>query len=68
MPWKAPTPIILSEKQLRILTENAVGTHNPLHLKIRSQIILNAAKGCSNHTIEENMGIERKTVKLWRDR
>lgn len=68
MPWKAPTKITLSEKQEKVLTENAVGTHTPLHIKIRSQIVLNAAKGWSNTTIEENMGIDRKTVRLWRDR
>jgi len=68
MPWKKATPITLSEKQERILTEYAVGTHTPLHLKSRSQIVLNAAKGESNNTIEEAMGIDAKTVKLWRDR
>jgi len=68
MPWKQPTKIVLSEKQTRILTENAVGTHTPLHIKTRSQIIINAAKGWSNNTIEQNMGIDPKTVKLWRDR
>jgi putative transposase len=68
MPWKTATTIILSEKQKQILTENAVGTHTPLHIKIRSQIILNAAKGWNNNTIEENMDIDPKTVKLWRDR
>jgi putative transposase len=68
MPWKTPTQIILSEKQKQILTENAVGTHTPLHVKTRSQIILHAAKGWSNNTIEENMGIDPKTVNKWRDR
>ena len=68
MPWKTATEINLSEKQERILTEYAVGTHTPLHIKIRSQIILNAAKGCSNNEIEEKMGMDPKTVKLWRDR
>jgi len=68
MPWQTPSVIILSEKQKRILTENAVGTHTPLHIKIRSQIILNAAEGWSNNTIEEKMDIDPKTVKLWRDR
>jgi len=68
MPWKIAAEINLSEKQKRILTENAVGTHTPLHIKTRSQIVLNAAKGWSNNTIEENMGIDPKTVKLWRDR
>ena len=43
--------IVLSEKQERILSENAIGTHTPLHIKIRSQIILNASKGWSNTEI-----------------
>ena len=68
MGWKAATEITLSEKQKDILTENAVGTHTPMHIKIRSQIILNAAKGWSNNAIEENMGLNSRTVKLWRDR
>ena len=68
MPWRKAAPITLSEKQERILTENAVGTHIELHIKIRSQIILNAAKGWSNNTIEKAIGIDPKTVKKWRDR
>ena len=68
MPWQTPSVINLSEKQKRILTENAVGTHMPLHIKTRSQIILKAAEGWNNNTIEENMDIDPKTVKLWRDR
>lgn len=60
--------IILSEKQERILTENAAGTHTPLHIKIRSQIILKAANGSNNTKIKENMGIDHKTVRKWRNR
>jgi len=67
MPLKA-APVTLSENQERILTDYAVGTHTELHIKIRSQIILNAAKGWSNNTIEKTMGIDPKTVKKWRDR
>ena len=68
MPWKTASTIKLSEKQKRILTENAVGTHTPLHIKTRSQIILNAAEGWSNNEIEKKMDIDPKTVKQWRDR
>lgn len=68
MPWRKAAPITLSEKQEHILTEYAVGTHSELHIKIRSQIILNAGKGWSNNTIEKTMGIDPKTVKKWRDR
>jgi len=68
MPWRAASAVVLSEKQERILREFAVGTHTPLHFKIRSQIVLFAAKGWFNDTIESNMGIDAKTVKRWRDR
>ena len=68
MPWKTALEIKLSQKQERILTEYAVGTHTPLHLKTRSQIILMAAKGWSNNAIERNLNINAKTVKQWRDR
>ena len=58
----------LSEKQKRILKENADGTHTPLHLKIRSQIILYASEGRTNDFIEDKMGIDGKTVTKWRSR
>jgi putative transposase len=68
MPWKTASSITLSEKQKRILTEHAVGTHSPLHLKTRSQIVLHAADGRTNNAIEKDMCIDAKTVKLWRDK
>ena len=46
----------------------AKGTHAPLHLKIRSQLILKAAEGLSNNAIESSMRISARKVKLWRDR
>ena len=68
MPWQSASMIELSEKQVKILREYAVGTHTPMHLKIRSQIILNASQGCSNNQIERSLGLDPKTVKLWRDK
>ena len=68
MPWKSATKIELSKKQEQILKEYASGSHTPLHLKTRSQIVLNAAKGLTNNAIEKNMGLDPSTVKLWRDR
>ena len=68
MSKREASPITLSEKQERILTEMAKGTHTPLHLRIRSQLILKAAEGLSNNTIESSMRISAKKVKLWRDR
>jgi putative transposase len=60
--------IVLSEKQEKILSELSKGTHTPLHFKMRAQIILNAAAGWSNNTIESSMQISAKKVKRWRDR
>jgi len=68
MPWLTARQIVLSERQEKILTELSNGTHSPLHFKIRAQIILNAAAGWSNNTIEWNMGISANKVKCWRDR
>ena len=68
MPWKRATKIELSEKEEKILKENAVGTHTPLHLKMRSEIIMRASEGKSNNAIESEMKLNSETVKLWRDR
>ena len=68
MPWKKATPIEISEKEKTILTENVKGTHTPLHIKNRSKIILKAAEGKTNNTIEREMEINSETVKIWRDR
>jgi DNA-binding NarL/FixJ family response regulator len=68
MPWPTPSQITLSTRQKQILTEMSVGTHTPLHFKIRAQIILHADAGWGNNRIEANMHIGPKTVKRWRDR
>jgi len=68
MPWETPSKIVLSEKQKIILIEMKMGTHVPSHFKIRAEIILHAADGWGNNTIEENMRISSYKVKLWRDK
>jgi len=60
--------IKLSAREKRILTGFANGTHQPSHLKIRSEIILRAADGSSNNAIEREMKIDKNQVKRWRDR
>jgi putative transposase len=62
------TKVELSKKQEQILKEYVVGTHTPMHLKTRAQIVLKAAKGLTNNAIEKDMGLDAKAVKLWRDR
>jgi len=68
MPWKNATKVALSEKEERILTEYAAGSHTPLHLKTRAQILLLAAQGYSNNAIKREMGLDFTTIKRWRDR
>lgn len=68
MSWKKASKIRLTEKQKQILREKAAGTHTPLHLKTRAQIILMAAEELTNKNIGETMDITDKTVKKWRDR
>jgi hypothetical protein len=68
MPWKSATKVELSEKQVQILKEYAAGTHTPMHLKIRAQIVLKAAEGWTNNAIERDMALEDKAPKRWRDR
>ena len=64
---QAKTIIILSENQKRIHTELEKSTHQPLHLKKRSEIVLRASEGQSNHQIKREMGIDKNTVRRWRD-
>jgi len=68
MPRMKAMEIILSDNQKRILAEFARSTHQPLHLKIRSEIILRAYEGSSNNAIEREMGLDKDQVKRWRDR
>jgi len=68
MAWKSAEALKISEKQQKILESFAKGTHAPLHLKTRSQIILLAAVGHSNNQIHKNLGMSRDTVIRWRNR
>jgi transposase len=60
--------INLSEKQEKILEQLHVGSHSPLHYKLRSEIILLASKGKSNNEIERTMQIGGEMITLWRNR
>jgi transposase len=68
MPWKEASKIELTEKQETTLRKLADGTHTPLHLKQRSQIILMAHEGYSNNRIEQILKTSAKTVTKWRSR
>ena len=58
------THVILG--RVKMLVRKA--SHTPMHLKMRSQLILNAAAGWTNNDIESSMKLSAKKVKRWRDR
>jgi putative transposase len=59
-------PITLSDSERKILEDLAKGTHTPLHLIKRSQIILMAACGATNQEIERKLELSNHTVIKWR--
>ena len=60
--------IQLTDKQHAILERMANGTHIQLHFKERAKIILAAYKGLNNTSIAKGYGLNRNTVKKWRNR
>ena len=68
MPWMSARKIELSEKQETIIRQWSNGTHVSLHLKTRATIVLMASRGMSNNGIRHETGLERKTIRRWRDR
>ena len=68
MPWLKASEIKLTDREKEILEQLAKGTHTPLHLKQRSQIILLANEGHTNNYIEITLKVSARTVKIWRDR
>ena len=68
MPQMKASLIKISERERQILEEYSRSTHQPLHLKIRSEIILQASRGLSNNEIERNMKLSSRRIKTWRDR
>jgi transposase len=68
MAGKKAKEIKLSEKQKEILEGYAKGSHAPLNLKTRAQIVLKAASTKNNNEIREEMGIGREQVGRWRSR
>ena len=60
--------IKLNEYEKKILTDMKNGSHTPLHLKKRSEIILRASDGESNIEISRQMEMNRENLTKWRNR
>jgi len=68
MPHMTANPIFLTDNQKRILEQFANGTHTPQHLMNRAKIVLLAAKGNSNYSIEHELNATNHTVIKWRNK
>ena len=60
--------IKLNDHEKKILTEMENGSHTPLHLKKRSEIILRASDGESNIEISRQLQMNRENATKWRNR
>lgn len=61
-------PLVVSEDQTKQIDQwlSALGT--PQQVALRCRIVLAAARGESESAVASQLGINRKTVRLWRDR
>lgn len=67
MPRACP-PIPLTEADQRQLQEWVAAFGTPQQVALRSRIVLAAAEGDADLAIAEDLGVNRKTVTLWRTR
>ena len=67
MPRLTP-PLVVSEDQERQIEQWLTALGTPQQVALRCRIILAAARGESESTIASNLRVNRKTVRLWRER
>jgi putative transposase len=68
MPTPKPCPIELSDVEQQAL-EKMVNRHTVgQQIALRGRIVLAAARGKSNSQISRELGVNRETVRLWRER
>ena len=66
MPGPQPPPIVLTERQRKILLHLTRRATSTQRLARRCRIILAAAQGSNNEHIAERLSINRETSRLWR--
>lgn len=67
MPRKAVV-VTITAKQREILDEMADARRTPQGLAQRASIVLASAQGVSNEQQARCMGVDRRTIRLWRER
>lgn len=68
MPSPNALVITLSDLQKKLLEQIARRTTHSYRLVRRAQLILWAAQGCNNSEIGQKLDLERRQVRLWRQR
>jgi transposase len=64
-----PTPpLVVSEDQARQIQQWLAALGTPQQVALRCRIIISAGRGESEATIASRLEVNRKTVRLWRDR
>ena len=67
-PLRRAIAIILTDKDRRTLTTWSPSRTAAAQLVTRAKIVRRAAAGSENRQIAEEFGVNRATVKTWRDR
>src|SRR5258708_9182758 len=62
------SPLTLSDSDEQQLLEWVSAFGTPQQVVLRCRIVLAAASGQSDHTIAEQLAVNRHTVRLWRNR
>ncbi|MGG6270964.1 helix-turn-helix domain-containing protein [Leptolyngbya sp. AN03gr2] len=68
MPTPKASVIVLSAMQQQVLEQIVRQTTNPYRLVRRAQLVLSAARGCTNSEIAQQLNLDRGQVRQWRSR
>jgi len=66
--WTPASKLGITKTQRKQLLQMARGRNIPYKMVIRATIVLLAGEGKANYFIAQKMGVNRKTVILWRER
>src|SRR5262245_12489316 len=68
MLWPSARPIVLSERQRRVLEHLERASTTAQAVAVRARVVCAAADGTSTRQLAQRLGLARNTVRLWRDR
>jgi putative transposase len=68
MPTPKASVIVLSAMQQQVLEQIVRQTTNPYRLVRRAQLVLSAARGCTNSEIAQQLSLDPGQVRHWRSR